>query len=314
MVSELVAGRLRPVSAFQHRLQPCEIGVALRIGRDDLAVDQAAGQIERHQCLDQRLEFVGPVLAIAGPHGHVVALGGDQRAIPVELDLVHPAVSGGHRIDQCGELGCAKLRLRRGLGLAPGRRRLGRVVLGGAGHLGGESLARLARERVAPARIRRDLGHRASGQHAGQFAFDQRIAFAGEFILELAQQPVLALLVPARLEPDQQPFALHPGPNEGEMQVALVDILPALAWHRGPGAAVPQHHRPPAVFALGDRAFELGISERMVLGPYREALDRRIGRRTFGHRPAFEHAVRLDPEVPVQPRRIVLLDDEAVAA
>ena len=43
MVGELVTGGLRAVAALEHRLQPREVGVALGIRRNDLAVDQAAG-------------------------------------------------------------------------------------------------------------------------------------------------------------------------------------------------------------------------------------------------------------------------------
>src|SRR3989344_5373774 len=45
----------------------------------------------------------------------------------------------------------------------------------------------------------------------------------------------------------------------------------------------------------------------MVLGPDREPLVPGVEARTARHRPALEPAVRLEPQVPVQPRRIVLL-------
>ena len=38
-----------------------------------------------------------------------------------------------------------------------------------------------------------------------------------------------------------------------------------------------------------------------------------IGRRPFRHRPGFEDAVEFEPEIIVQPRRVVLLDDEPPA-
>ena len=51
-----------------------------------------------------------------------------------------------------------------------------------------------------------------------------------------------------------------------------------------------------------------------VLGhaPGAPAALRRVGRRALGHRPRHEHAVDLQPDVEVQARRVVALDDEAV--
>ena len=57
--------------------------------------------------------------------------------------------------------------------------------------------------------------------------------------------------------------------------------------HRLPGALVPQHHRAAAVLALGDRALELAVVERMVLDVHGEALVGRIGRGPLGDRPAL---------------------------
>ena len=51
----------------------------------------------------------------------------------------------------------------------------------------------------------------------------------------------------------------------------------------------------------------------MVLGAHRQPLVAGIEARPLRHRPALQHAVELEPEIPVEPRRVVLLDDEAVA-
>jgi len=142
---------------------------------------------------------------------------------------------------------------------------------------------------------------------------DQIIGAAGIGVVDLAEQPVLALLAGPRFHADEQPFALHPCPVEDEMEMALVDVLRALARDRLPGAAIPQHHAAATIFALGDHALEIGVAHRMVLGAHRESLVGGIGARPPGHRPAFKHAVDLEPEVVMEPRRIVLLDDEAPA-
>ena len=68
--------------------------------------------------------------------------------------------------------------------------------------------------------------------------------------------------------------------------------------------------RAAAVLALRDRALERGVAEGVVLDLHRQPLDRRIERRPLGDRPALEHAVGLEPEIVVQVRGVVLLDDE----
>src|SRR6185437_7615051 len=97
------------------------------------------------------------------------------------------------------------------------------------------------------------------------------------------------------------------------MEMALLDRLArVLARVGNPAADVPQHHRPAAIFAGRNRAFEVAVTERMVLGAHREAVLAGIEARSFRYRPALQDSVELQPKVPVQPRGLVLLDDEAV--
>src|SRR3546814_4996790 len=63
-----------------------------------------------------------------------------------------------------------------------------------------------------------DLLHRPPGLHARQARLDQRVGAARLGIADLAQQPVLARFIAARLQPDQQPFALHPLAIEDEVE------------------------------------------------------------------------------------------------
>ena len=48
----------------------------------------------------------------------------------------------------------------------------------------------------------------------------------------------------------------------------------------------------------------------MSLGPNCQPLYLGIWRGALGHSPALEHAVDFEPQVPVKPGSIVLLDDE----
>ncbi len=79
---------------------------------------------------------------------------------------------------------------------------------------------------------------------------------------------------------------------------------------RQPVAAIPDDDRAGAVLRLRNLAFERRIFERMVLGPYREPAIFWIVARLLRHCPALENAVVLEPEVVVQTRRVVPLDDE----
>ncbi len=95
------------------------------------------------------------------------------------------------------------------------------------------------------------------------------------------------------------------------MEMAFLDVAGALACDRRPCSRVPQHDGAAAILVLGDDPLERGIAHRMVFGADREALVVGIGARPLGHRPALEHAVDFDPEIVMQPRGIMLLDDEA---
>ena len=303
-------GILRAMAALDHRLQRREIGIARTVIGDDLSVDQARRQVERGELRGERRELVGPVEAVSRMDAHRAPRRRDERAIAVIFDLVEPVVAARHRIDERRELGLAK-----GGRLAPAGAALRdrRIMLRRGLHLLREGGALRTAQRLRAARVARDLGHGAAGEDARQMATDQIVAAAGMGVVDLAQQPVLALFARARLHADEQPFALHPFAVEREVQMAAIDVLRALARDRRPGTAVPQHHRAAAIFTLGDRALEIGIGKRMILGAHREPLVGGIGARPFRHRPALEHTVGLEAEVIMKARRVVLLDDEASA-
>src|SRR5690606_18348811 len=125
---EPVAGLLGPVPTLEHRLQAREVWIAPGVVGDDLAVDKAWRQVERSQVRGERLELVGPVLPAARIDAHLVARARDQRAVAVELDLVHPAIPGRNRVDQRRELRAAELRQLAGGSFALCRRLADRLV------------------------------------------------------------------------------------------------------------------------------------------------------------------------------------------
>ena len=67
---------------------------------------------------------------------------------------------------------------------------------------------------------------------------------------------------------------------------------------------------PPPYSPARDRALERRVVHRVVLGHDREVVALVRGRHAARHRPADEHSVTLQPEVPMQRGGVVLLDDE----
>ena len=76
------------------------------------------------------------------------------------------------------------------------------------------------------------------------------------------------------------------------------------------GAFVPDLDLACTVLARGDLARELEVFERMVLDVDSEMVLLGIGWNALGNRPRDANAVFLQPKVPVQPARVVLLDHE----
>ena len=99
----------------QRRLQGREIGRSRGIERHHLAVDDGVGQVGRGA--PDRAEAIGPIEALAGLQHGFPARHRELHAVPVELDLVHPAGAGRRGFDRAAELRWDELRPR-GRGLA----------------------------------------------------------------------------------------------------------------------------------------------------------------------------------------------------
>src|ERR1700704_137305 len=77
---------------------------------------------------------------------------------------------------------------------------------------------------------------------------------------------------------------------------------------------VPYHHSSCAVLAGGNHTLELGIFEGMVLRTYGQTLLGRVHRRPLGDRPRCQYAIDRQPEIIVQPTRVMLLNDKNASA
>ncbi len=160
-----------------------------------------------------------------------------------------------------------------------------------------------------------DLFEGAAGLHGGD-VFGQRVFIGHRVVALLDQQPVVMLLAARALlvvtQPDQRPATLHALAIENDFEMAFRKVRHRIhGGLRFPGAAIPKLHRAAAIFALRNGAFEGAIFQRMIFHLDRQALHRRIERRRLGHGPGLVDAVQLQPQVVMQPCRIVALDDEA---
>ncbi len=267
---ELAAGALG-----QSLLKSGDAADALVVEHDDLAVDHRLLAGQRCESATQIAVALRPVEAAPGDETRLTAIDEGDRPVTIELDLVQPSVAFGRRFGPRGELRGNAFRHRgpRRPGQAP-RRQLRRLC---------RRLWRSTRSSMRrpvftlSGRVRENVGGGARG---------------GIALLE--QQPVLGLLARLRLESGQHPAAVQLLAGEPELQgaggEALVDVV-----HRRPDAGIPDDHRPAAIFALRDHAFEVDIFERMIFGLDRQPLVVGIERGAFRHRPALEHITDLQP-------------------
>ena len=76
-------------------------------------------------------------------------------------------------------------------------------------------------------------------------------------------------------------------------------------------AAIPDHDSAAAVVALRDHALEILVIDRVILDLDREMFFAPLPGDALGHGPGFQNAVHLQPEIVVQPARVMFLNDEA---
>src|SRR5665647_404319 len=326
--------QLRVVVLAQRLLQGSEIADSVGAIGDHFAVEQGPVDLELCQLRGERREPRRPVEPVASEKRDVAL--GDPRedAVAVELDLVRPLVAFGRPDDECGQgkrrllgWGTAAATFLPAPGTVPAASGGRRVVAGGPclaandrGLVTGHR-RQTCRGRPSVRRRRRrpgDFLHGAPTRHAA-------IADAPEvgnarlrvFVPLLDEQPVLAgagALVRLRggVHAHEHPSSVEPPTGEAELELAatiarlgVADGLPA------PG--VPEHHRTAAVFAFGDHPLEAPVLERVILNVQCEAADGRVHAGALRHRPALEHAVHLQAQVPVQLAGGVLVDHEDTA-
>ena len=139
------------------------------------------------------------------------------------------------------------------------------------------------------------------------------IAFgAGGIIFALDEQPVLAFFARLAMHANQMPTPgkLLAVKLELQMTLGITDF-----WSNT-GVQVPRSQTmtvPPPYSPLGIVPSKSPYSKRMVFDVNRQAFLTGHKARTAGNGPALQNAIHFQPEIIMQPRCIVLLDDEAVA-
>jgi hypothetical protein len=261
----------------------------------------------RAERLGELGEPIGPIQAVARDQARRAALDPTQDPVAVELDLVQPIGSVGRRVDERRELEPRFARQRRA---ARPLERCGIARSSGASAATAAALTRAARPHAIG--IATDLVETAAGQHAARLALDDRPRARGTrlVVAALDQEPrPTAALALSRLHAYQVPAPAQLFAGQREVELARRKTAPRIP-DRLPIAAVPDDDRPPAVLALRNHALEARVLERVILGLRRHPALTRDEARPFRNRPALQHSVELEPEVPMHAARGVLLHDE----
>jgi hypothetical protein len=120
------------------------------------------------------------------------------------------------------------------------------------------------------------------------------------------QQPLGFLALAGRADQGQ------PDAVEGTMRTAVhgdddLVVVPLLGFVP---AVVPDRDCASAVLPAGDLALERRVLQRVILGLDREMVAGRCVGNPLRHRPAHQNPIALQPEVVVQPPRVMLLHHE----
>ena len=85
----------------------------------------------------------------------------------------------------------------------------------------------------------------------------------------------------------------------------------AVAAEQLVGPDIPDHHGASAVVTFRDGAFKVEVRDGMIFHLHGQTLVGWVEGRTFGDSPGFKHTADLEPEIVMQPRRVVTLNHEA---
>ena len=283
-VENVSLNRLGIAALAQGLLHRLKAALAPAVKHDRLHVEHGRIGFKLGNRRVNRRKFPRPVIAIARdqPSGPV----GEKRQQPVavELDFVQPLIAFRRTVDQCCELDRG-IFFQQAVQLVSGfpvffRRR----------------------------RVESDFIHRALGLDArvlGRQEIACRAVAARRLIPLLDQQPVLLLALLAHAHKVPAPGEALAVQDESQMTFLQRRMRFAL---RLPASPVPQHDRAAAIFALRDCPFECSIRQRMVFGVHGQPFVGRIKAWSLRDSPAQQNAVEFQPEIVMQPRGVMFLD------
>ncbi len=288
----------------EFRLEQAEVGTSVLIKGDDLPVDDRLLGFDPAWRADKVREVGLGVLEATGPGLDLAVVEDDLHAETVPLDLEQPVVVVEGLARQRGEHRFDVLRHR----CRPGA---GEVDLGG----GGRRLADPDGLAVGFDLVVRSAGLDAPGVVLGIPAgLVGLVAFVNE-------QPLLTVVLLERARGRGAGTAAGAHDREATLQLLAVEhelqlaVAYRLLWVEGgrlglPGAPVPDDDVAGAVLLGGDDSFEVEVLDRVVLDVDGHAPDLAVEGGALGDGPADENALDLEPEVVVEPRGSVALDDE----
>jgi hypothetical protein len=157
---------------------------------------------------------------------------------------------------------------------------------------------------VAPLRLLARERQVAGLREHRQQVVGQRLAIGVRRLTHAVDHPVVGAAL-ASAEREHPVAALQPLAAKGDLDLPVGELVDLV------GAGVPDLHRPGAVAPSRDRAVEVEVLQRVVLGADRHPVVVRVERDAARQRPRGERALALEAQVPVQARGTVLLDRKA---
>ena len=270
-----------PPGQLGARLQLRETRVAGFVQHHELAIENhifIGNGLDRARELRERAR---EVQSLARIQDRFAVLAGGTHAIAVELHLEQPPGLGKRLIASLGEHELRVLdpqvALRRAEFLELLLDRLGPLL------------------RVAQLVVRQSREHGLVG-----------IRLCGDVLVPLLdEQPLFRSL----LEFDQRPPAVKFVAFQLKQQFSFFKSC-LHVFEGNPYPSIPDDHGSSAVVPFRNDPLEVTILERVILNFYREALVGRICGRALGDRPRHEDAIQFEPQIPMQPRRIVHVHDQ----
>ena len=164
-------------------------------------------------------------------------------------------------------------------------------------------------------RATRDFLHSPTGDDGKRLILQNIFITCGTLraIVLLDQQPVVTFFSMPAMHAHEVPTPVQLLAVELECEVTLGQAFMRIGFGL-PMAAIPDHHRPAAIFPLRYRAFEFVIGDRVILDLNGQPLFAWHEAWSSRHSPAFHHSIKFEPQIVVESPGGMLLYDESVAA